>query len=213
MIHTCPSRLWYVQDYLYPSLLQQGIKHKEILIHNDAAGDGNLMSTLKSFLEVAQSGSTWHIQDDVVLSPDFNYSRKYFDDTNKSGVICGFCSQYDDSSYGAVRVSKMWYSFPCIRIPNYYARGFIKWINEQKNNEDYRILIENNKFDDSLFKSYMMKKHSKDYVFNANPNMVDHIDYLIGGSVVSSRKEIVKSKYFYYPEVISKLQQQLKNRC
>lgn len=209
MIHTTPSRIWYVIEHLYPSLLQQGVKHSEILIHNDAAGDGNLMSTLKSFSEVPQRGNTWHLQDDIVLAPDFNKSRKFYDDVNKGVVICGFCSQYDEDKTGIVRVSKMWLSFPCIRIPNYYARGFIKWINEQKENEKYKVLIDNNKYDDSLFKSYMEAKHHKDYVYNVAPNLCDHIDYMIGGSLLSYRKEKITSRYFDFPEVIEKLQQSL----
>lgn len=209
MIHTCPGRLWYVTEYLYPSLLAQGVKHREILIHNDAAGDGNLMSTIKSFSELTMRGDTWHLQDDIILDPNFNKSRKYFDNVNKGCIICGFASQYDVDEAGVVPVSKMWYSFPCIRIPNTYARGFIRFVNDEKNKEKYKVLITNNKYDDSLFKEYMMKKHKNDYIFNCKPNLCDHIDYLIGGSLVSSRKEQVRSRYFEHQELINKLQQDL----
>lgn len=211
MIHTTPTRIWYVIEHLYPSLLEQGVKHSDILIHNDAAGEGNLLSTLHSFTELTMCGSTWHLQDDIILAPDFNKARKYFDNSNKGGVICGFCSQYDDTCSGVVHVSKMWYSFPCIRIPNTYARGFIKFVNDEKNKEKYKVLIENNKYDDSLFKEYMIQKHKNDYVFNCKPNLCDHIDYLIGGSLISSRKEQIRSRYFEHQNLIDKLQQDLRS--
>ena len=30
MIHTCEARLWYVEEYLIPSMLKQGIKEDDI---------------------------------------------------------------------------------------------------------------------------------------------------------------------------------------
>lgn len=212
MIHACPERKWYVDQYLVPSLLQQGLKEKDILVYTDEDHDGNLVSTLKSFGCVAQKGSTWHLQDDVIIASDFVKSIKYFDKNNKQGVICGYYSEYDQSEKsGVVNVNRMWYSFPCIRIPNYYARGFIKWIHqkEAENAPKYWLQITNNMFDDSLFKSFMQEKHPDDYVFNVNPNLVENIDYLIGGSTLSKRDKIIKSKFFKETKLIEELKSKL----
>ena len=49
MIHACPQRMWYVNDYLLPSLKAQGIPEEEIAIWNDTEGKGTLFSCLESF--------------------------------------------------------------------------------------------------------------------------------------------------------------------
>ena len=38
MIHCCPKRMWYVEEYLIPSMLRQGIDRDSIIIWNDNKG-------------------------------------------------------------------------------------------------------------------------------------------------------------------------------
>lgn len=205
MIHTCSSRYWYVEKYLIPSMLEQGIEKKKIIIHLDDQGDGNLRSTLKSFDSLPRAGDTWHLQDDVILCSQFKARTERIWER----MACGFCSPYDKhAAAGPVAPDKMWYSFPCIKIPNKYAHEFVSWI---ANNDDENdcIFIGNNMFDDSLFKKFMERKHPEETVINISPNLVDNIDYLIGGSVISNRKEIVRARYFAEPELIEGLKEKL----
>lgn len=71
MIHACPKRMWYVSDYLIPSMLAQGIDKGNIIVWNDIDGVGNLASCLASFASCQEEGETWHLQDDVVICHDF----------------------------------------------------------------------------------------------------------------------------------------------
>ena len=32
MIHCCPKRIWYVEEYLIPSMLRQGIDRENIIV-------------------------------------------------------------------------------------------------------------------------------------------------------------------------------------
>ena len=207
MIHTCPARLWYVEEYLFPSLLQQGIMPDDIVIYNDSEHDGNLMSTLKSFRSLPKNGLTWHLQDDVVVSKQFASVTQYFPPAYK--VVCGFCSLYDDETIGAVFPKNMWYSFPCIRIENRLAHQFISWVKHEDEINRHFVQISNNMFDDSLFKDFMKDRHPYANCFNMCPNLVEHIDDLIGGSTLHARKEKIKSKFWNEPGLVDELKKRL----
>ena len=50
-------------------------------------------------------------------------------------IICGFCSVFDKETgyaYGLVDREKMWYSFPCIGIKNYFAKDCADWFFESE---------------------------------------------------------------------------------
>ena len=47
LIHACPKRMWYVQEYLVPSLLKQGIYESDISVYNDIDGLGNLKACMR----------------------------------------------------------------------------------------------------------------------------------------------------------------------
>ena len=73
VIHTCPDRMWYIRDFLVPSMLEQKIPVDDITISNDAERMGTLKFYLKSFSELPKDiYGTWHLQDDVVLSKHFS---------------------------------------------------------------------------------------------------------------------------------------------
>lgn len=49
LIHTMPKRKWYVENYLIPSMLEQGIKKDSITIYNDDNKAGNLKTCMTAF--------------------------------------------------------------------------------------------------------------------------------------------------------------------
>ncbi len=207
MIHTCPARLWYVKEHLLPSLLQQGIMQDDIEIYNDSNHDGNLMSTLKSFRLLPDNGQTWHLQDDVIISNKFASITEYFSPVYN--IVSGFCSIYDDDTIGGVKPHDMWYSFQCIRIDNRLAHEFISWVKHEDEINRHFVQISNNMFDDSLFKDFMKNRHPDANCFNICPNLVEHIDDLIGGSTLVNRKEKMKSKFWNDPELVLELKRRL----
>ena len=87
LIHACPQRMWYVQEFLAPALQAQGAD--EIEIWNDAEGRGNLASCMASFAARTGDGGTWHIQDDVLPCRDFVERCRQ----NDEGVVYGFCNE------------------------------------------------------------------------------------------------------------------------
>ena len=49
MIHACPQRMWYVTEFLVPSMLEQGIPEADITIWNDTEKRGNLAACMAAF--------------------------------------------------------------------------------------------------------------------------------------------------------------------
>lgn len=212
MIHACNKRIWYVEDYLIPSMIAQGIEGKDIVVYLDKANEGCLTSCVRSFDALRGiSGGVWHLQDDVIISSSFRQQTEQHD----SGIVCGYCWDQDRAGEcaGAVPVDKMWYSFPCIRIPNHIASGFVDWFKSFAVKDiGLQTLIRTEKYDDSLFMEYMAWHNQAEEVLNLRPNIVDHIDYLIGGSVINrirASKE-THAKYFDEPELVDALKERLK---
>lgn len=170
LIHACEKRMWYVEGFLVPSLEDQGIK-PEIWLDD---GKGNLYSCMESFQNSPKNGGTWHLQDDVVISKDFSERTKKAD----NGLVCGF---NDGSNY------RLPLSFPCIRIPNSYARECAEWFYAE-GREKYKPLADLGKCDDTFF-FYFWKDHKIPFEV-MSPCLVDHIDFLIGGSVCDNRVTI-----------------------
>lgn len=210
MIHTYPKRLWYVMDYLVISLVEQGISKEDIIIWNDVNREGNLMSCMKSFESMVEEGETWHLQDDVIISSDFAKKSQEQPD----GVVCGFCSQVCRQwSDGYQTVDKMWYSFPCIKIPNSIARECADWFFTYASKKgNFKHWVDAKKFDDSFFREFMLQKHRGEKVFNLKPNIVNHIDYLLGGSIVNKALCCKRdSVYWTEPELIDKLKMEIQH--
>lgn len=176
LIHAVPKRMWYVEKFLAPSLESQGL---EPVIWNDATGYGCLESCLRSF----EAGfSDWHIQDDVLICRDFAERIKDLD-----GVVVGFChSRYEDDPQcvGRIYPPDLWHGFPCVRIPIDMAREFVQWVRETHHTDPGAVWnIQNNKGDDYLFRLFFNTVHPYDMATNIP--LVEHVDYLIGGSIVS----------------------------
>ena len=209
MIHTYPKRLWYVEQYLVPSMVQQGIDNSQIIIYNDTKGLGNLKACMDAFLKVPDDDKgTWHLQDDVIICKDFKERTEEFDD----GVVCGFSSnKYDGfGNIGPVERKYLWFSFPCIRIPNKYARECSEWITRYIiGNPIYAKYWQKGVNDDWAFRIYLKSFHEQEYGYNLAPNLVDHIDYLIGGGSGGQRDEIVRAQYWEDDDLVKQLEDRL----
>ena len=102
MIHTCPEREWFVEKYLIPDIIAQGIDKIQIIIYNDTEHVGNLKAfirSLKILEDYDPNAYVIHLQDDVIISSRFkeligvDYKQLY--DTD---VVCGFCNSYSNST-------------------------------------------------------------------------------------------------------------------
>ena len=212
MIHACKNRLWYVRQYLVPSLIEQGVKNDDIAVYVDDKSEGCLVSYINSFKQLTGKG-TWHLQDDVVVSTRF----KELTEKHDRGVVCGYCNCYDkDISYGYVSTEKMWYSFPCIRIPDNMAIDFAEWLQTDKVQQTFGSYIKYNKHIDVLFQLYVNETYSTMSVLNLSPNIINHIDYLIGGSVINGNrnegpKELMAVYWEDSRDTIDRLERSLKN--
>lgn len=208
MIHTCNDRLWYVNDFLVPSMKAQGIPEKNITVFRDRHNLGNLRACIASFNQLPDDDTgTWHLQDDVVISRWFRERTTQYDD----GLVCGFASKYcEHNPPGVVNPDNIWYSFPCIRMPNLLAHQFVNWFNQVAVKEPkYRTWIEQNKFDDEFFKIFVQTTYPGLRLRNVSPNLVDHIDYMLGGSTVRSRTGECRSIFWNEENVIKELEYKL----
>ena len=212
MIHTCNLRRWYVNKFLIPSMLEQGIHKEDITVAVDTHYEGNLISTMKMFDYISRTFNwkevTWHLQDDVIICSDFKKrTEELYGD-----VICGFCSRYDKSKkFGLVSLSEAWYSFPCIAIKNIIAKDCSEWFFQKAVYvQKHRDIISTRKHDDVMFQTFLQEEYPEIKCFNVRPNLVDHVDYLIGGSVVNFRKDNIRAYYWNEQERIRELEIQLK---
>lgn len=206
MIHACPQRMWYVEEFLLPSMLAQGIRREEIEIRNDSQGRGNLISCMESFRDCGEragadpESGTWHLQDDVMICRDFAERIR----ANDSGLVCGFaCQNFGPSMQerGLVPAIFMWYSFQCIRIPDSLAGECAEWFFDQAvRRSTYEVKITENRHDDWFFREFLLERHSDGWVMNLTPNLVDHIDYLIGGTVINPLRRILVNRAAFWED-------------
>lgn len=214
MIHTCVQREWYVYGYLLSEIYAQGASPHEIEVYIDTEKKGNLQSCLESFTKCSKNdaGGTWHLQDDVILASDAVQRMREHDD----GLVAGFVNQKwgpDPTAIGRVPIDKMWYSFQCLRIPDIYAGAFAKWVNEDAYKRDrFFRMWRSNKHDDEFFRYWLLEVHPEETALNLKPCLVDHIDYLIGGTVVNPYRSepINRAAYWADESLVKKLEAALK---
>lgn len=211
LIHTCLLREWYVRRHLVPSMLAQGIPESDIEVWVDFERLGNLRAFVHTMRECGKrKGATWHLQDDVIISRRFFEVCQQYDE----GIVCGFATAaYVKSGMfpGYVSPHFMWYSFPCIHIPNELAAEFAEWYDEASRRECYRVWVEKNKFDDSFFREFLIERHKNIKALNLAPNLVNHVDYLIGGSSINpTRRDRAVSVYWDDDDLVENLSKQLK---
>jgi hypothetical protein len=215
MIHACLDRMWYVEKYLVPSMFKQGISRNDITIYTDANGDGCLKSHVKSFQLASEMfvDGIWHLQDDVIICRDFKERTEQYD----NGVVCGFSSYYDERKHwmpGDSNGLRMWYSFPCIRIPTDIIKEYTNWFNTYVwRDPQYEKWVKANKYDDTIFRIWMEQYHPYTYVLNMSPNLVDHVDFLLGGSKVNPNRidKQVRALSFDDVDLINELEKEIEN--
>lgn len=205
MIHTCNQREWYVFDFLIPSLVEQGIDKQDIKVWHDYTRIGNLKSFAASMKWVGQNcdlhKAIWHLQDDVVISKHFKETI----DQEYEGIACGFvCYDWSPRSIdkiGRTPAKDMWYSFQCIRIPNKLARQFYVWF-YNKAVTDNRLwgLYKEGKHDDEFWRTFVYENHVREHVMHLKPNIVDHIDWMIGNSTINDRGHDKVRRAFYWED-------------
>ena len=213
LIHACNKRLWYVDNYLIPSMIEQDINRKDIDVYLDKNNEGCLESCMKAFLSVPNDAeSTWHLQDDVIICSDF---KQRTEELYNEGIVCGYCYDKDDRKnvVGNCKPKEMWFSFPCIKIPNKIAKKCANWyFNKVKQDNAYGVYVRSKKHDDTLFYIFMEDYYPDMNVLNLMPNLADHVDYLLGGSVVNYMRleKETHATYFEDAYLIEELEQKLK---
>ena len=207
MIHAYPKRMPYVEQFLVPSMTEQGINKEDIYVYNDTKARGNLGAFVDSLKWITKNCSgvdgVWHLQDDVIISHDFKEKTEQYD----KGMVQGFKTEYDVDKI-------LWYSFCCIRIPNKVIPKFLHWLNTDAVKEKkYRTMISYNKYDDALFQDWVYY-HYRDATIQLSPNIVDHVDWLIGGSLVNKQrdKDIVRSVNWKDEYLVDELKEKLNAR-
>lgn len=215
LIHACPQRMWYVEEFLVPSLKAQGAENVEVW--NDIDKKGNLKACMESFAARIGDEGTWHLQDDVIICRDFVERCREHDE----GVVFGFCCRnFGDrlDAYGEVYVPDAWNSFQCVRIPDPWARECAEWVlskawEDEPTSLELPILWKLGKGDDTFFHEFMQMRHGTETAENLKPNLVDHIDHLIGGSSIQHwRDYLARSEYWDDYELINELKEGINRR-
>lgn len=214
LIHTIPKRLWYVEKYLIPSMTKQGIKKNDIYIYNDKNKYGNLFAFLDSLKfineNLSEEQGLWHLQDDVIISKNF---KEITEVEGNNMVVNGFVNKnYANlEKDGLVKVQDYWYSFPCVYIPNRYIDDFLNWIEKVKIDSPYRKRWNKGRYDDWFFYKFLEEEFPIDYMYNLKPNIVDHIDYLLGYTTGTRSKTQVRAEYFEDLDLVKELERKIKN--
>ena len=210
MIHSCKDRTKYVKEFLVPLLSESGVKIGNIEVYTDH-GDGCLTSYIKAFKNLkGLGGYTWHLQDDVLPTLRFcdmadGLLKIYWQDA----IICGFANKEfykENHVFYAKNGEEMFYSFPCIGIPNYIAVHFTEWLEKNKDNPEYAKYIKENKFVDYLFKLYIGDNKQKLKIVNFRPCLVEHVDEYVGGSTINNKRpKPAKALDFHDDEAMNRL--------
>lgn len=214
LIHAVPERMWYVNEFLTPALQAQGAE--EIEIWNDTEHRGNLDACLDAFASREGDGGTWHLQDDVLPRRDFVTRCRDLDD----GIVFGFCCRnFGDrlDAFGQVYAPDAWNSFQCVRIPDAYARECADWVRSMRWQKEspapeLPILWQLGKGDDTFFHEFLQCCYPSEIIENVKPNLVEHIDWIIGGSTIQWRDYIARAEYWDDEDLIAALRERIKAR-
>ena len=206
LIHACNSRMWYVENFIVPSMIEQGIGEDDITVYNDVNGDGCLKSFIESSKKHCHGNGTWHLQDDIAICRDFKKRTEELD----NGIVCGFACTFDtEVKPGKRKVEEgMWWSFPCIRIPDNIMQNCVSWVDTYVwRDPQYGRYVKSKKYDDLIFKIFVENYYPTEEVLSLAPNLVDHVDYLLGGSVINKQRTLkdVRSLYWDDTELIQDL--------
>ena len=206
LIHAAPERMHYVEGFLVPKLLRQGFD--DVKVWEDKDHKGNLKAYLESYKQLPFDGDTWHLEDDVLPDSRFYVWAKGL--KNYQGIINGYGTRglFSERMFGEVRMLQhMFYSFPCIRIPNDLIHLFLEWF-ETCNRNDVKRKVEQNRGIDFILRAYLEENPAP--CLNHNPCMVEHIDDYLTGSLVSIRAETPKAIRFEDTNSLEEMKRWLK---
>ena len=214
LIHAVPERMWFVNEFMIPALQAQGAE--QIEIWNDTEHRGNLDACLDAFASREGDGGTWHLQDDVLPCRDFVTRCRDLDD----GIVFGFCCRnFGDrlDAFGQVYAPDAWNSFQCVRIPDAYARECASWVRSMRWKKEspapeLPILWQLGKGDDTFFHEFLQCCYPAEIVENVKPNLVEHVDWIIGGSTLQWRDYIARAEYWDDEDLIAALRERIKAR-
>ena len=74
----------------------------------------------------------------------------------------------------------------------------------------YKEYIDQNKYDDTIFREFLKTHYPQLQAVNIVPNLVEHVDVLIGGSIINKWLSWRRSKYWKDEKVIEDLIKELK---
>ena len=75
------------------------------------------------------------------------------------------------------------------------------------------ILWKLNKGDDSFFHEFIQCRHGDAIVENVRPNLVEHVDWLIGGSAIHHwRDYLARAEFWDEPELVDELKARIRAR-
>lgn len=195
LIHACNKRFWYVKEYLIPSMMLQGIPAENIFVYRDYNELGNLRAFIDSCNRIVYKcelngiDGVWHLQDDVIISEDFANKTQLYD----NGIVCGFTCAYDkqpEEGYFQIYEHKMWFSFPCMRIPTAILKNFANWANLNLWQSKYfKGMVRRNNSDDMVFREWIYDNYPSTTHLNLAPNIVNHIDKYLGGSLSNPQRD------------------------
>lgn len=210
LIRTTTKRSWYVNNFLVPELESQGCGRRNIYVYVNDSGN------LESFIQMCKfivenykwNDFIWVLQDDVYPCDNFHYITNKYSCTEANG----FCSGFDNiKNDGYVPMKQSWLSFQCKNFRVDKIKLFLMWYDCRS--EELRQYIRTGKMDDTIYNLFE-QTFKNDYINNISPNIVEHIDYLIGGSIVNKNRtpedtEKLKSQNFEDKEKIEKLKEKL----
>lgn len=191
LIHASNTRMHYIYGFLIPRLLSTKLR-----VYIDREEAGNIEAYIRSYKKLPEDGDTWHLEDDVL--PDKRFLQWAEELKDFKGIVCGF---------GTSPAS--FYSFPCIRIPNAYIKDFLEWLTHN-NDECIKARMEIGKGIDFIFHKYWLS-HQIPIKYH-NPCIVEHVDYLLGGSLINMRDKPLKAYRFDDTESMADLKRWLERR-
>jgi hypothetical protein len=187
-------------------MMEQGIEN--ILVYCDEDGEGQIVSLMNSFKLVGYD-DTWHLQDDIIISSRF---KELTEEYNK-GIVCGFCNSFSNGTPGYLTLPHMWYSMPCIRIPGDIFAHFINWMHQADTQRRFQAFFAEKKHDDMFLQYFLKENYPNIRIRNLKPNVVNHIDHLIGGSIINGGRtkspEYLMATYWDEPELLADIKKKL----
>lgn len=216
VIHTSPKRIKFVNEYMVPCFKRYGIQ--DIIVWNDEQmiGQLNAWTDCARWIvsEKNEYRGTWHLEDDVVPCKNFKTLSEQL--SGKSIVVQGFITDNKFFGFkgetGILPFQYLPYGMQCIYIPNLYLKGFIDFVDTFVKTGMYRKKQYEcgTLYSDAVFRTFMKRYYKDTLINNLDDCMVEHVDYLIGGSSVRKQKDTkAKARKFDNYEEVERLERWL----